>query len=101
MSHNSNNPILWPFAVNEDLVSEVNVTHARMQGFIDGSSDSEALRQVRLSQYAMAVSRLNMAIKVVRDLQETTIDNAYANQPCEELDALKGELGIADKPIDR
>lgn len=92
---NETNPINWPEIFAPESLNEMNNHHVQMWRYIERASpDSAALAQVRLAQYAAAVSEANRALKEVLRLQEQNIELAYLNAPHEGLDEELKSLGL-------
>lgn len=92
---NESNPINWPLVANVPQIIEINRNHHQMLRYIKAASpDSAALEQVRIAQYAEAVSNAHRAIQRVFDLQERTIELAFVESPLDALDELKNDLDL-------
>lgn len=96
METNESNPIHLPIAISVELVQTINRAHLKMGEHIkDAASDkSTAFEQVMTAQYASALSDARRSVERVLRLQERIMEQALANRPCEELDALKDQLGL-------
>lgn len=97
MAHtNPGNPVNWPEVVSESLVHDLNQYHRDMlQHIRESSGGSLALEQVRIAQYAAAVSEVDRAVMRLFGIVERTMENALAERPCDELDELKDQLGLS------
>lgn len=92
---NESNPINWELVFSATTLLQINKQHGDMANYIEQASpDSAALAQVRLAQYAAAVSEANRALKEVLRLQEQNIELAYLNAPHEGLDEELKSLGL-------
>ncbi len=91
---NDTNPINWPNILSHKVLNQLNEQHRDMPRYIDQTSDSAALRQVRQAQYAEALSELRRAAEKVMGLQERAIELAYVETKHDGLDRELDLLGL-------